>query len=154
MAKSHLPLNALRAFEAAARHLSLTRAADELSVSPGAISHQVRGLEALLGMKLFERHTRAIALTPAFVQSADSSRAAANASSNFPTRIRATARPAWAQTAEGLSSATRAYSARAPGSVHHAQLTACRSSWFSRGLLGRQPRPVPGCAPLTGRLRT
>ena len=59
------PLNALRAFEAAARHLSLTRAADELSVSPGAISHQIRGLEALLGMKLFERHTRAIALTPA-----------------------------------------------------------------------------------------
>ena len=58
------PLNALRAFEATARHLSLTRAADELSVSPGAISHQIRGLEALLGMQLFERRVRAIALTP------------------------------------------------------------------------------------------
>ncbi len=59
------PLNALRAFEAAARHLSLTKAAHELNVSPGAISHQIRGLEALLGVELFERRVRAIALTPA-----------------------------------------------------------------------------------------
>ena len=44
------PLNGLRAFEAAARHLSLTKAAAELNVSPGAISHQIRGLEALLGV--------------------------------------------------------------------------------------------------------
>ena len=58
------PLNALRAFEAAARHLSLTRAAEELHVTAGALSHQIRGLEALLGVKLFERSTRAIALTP------------------------------------------------------------------------------------------
>jgi LysR family transcriptional regulator, glycine cleavage system transcriptional activator len=57
------PLSALRAFEAAARHLSLTRAAAELNVSPGAISHQIRGLEALLGVALFERRVRAIALT-------------------------------------------------------------------------------------------
>jgi LysR family glycine cleavage system transcriptional activator len=57
------PLNALRAFEAAARHLSLTKAAAELNVSPGAISHQIRGLEALLGIQLFERRVRAIALT-------------------------------------------------------------------------------------------
>jgi LysR family glycine cleavage system transcriptional activator len=57
------PLNALRAFEAAARHLSLTKAAAELNVSPGAISHQIRGLEALLGVELFERRARAIALT-------------------------------------------------------------------------------------------
>jgi LysR family transcriptional regulator, glycine cleavage system transcriptional activator len=57
------PLNALRAFEAAARHLSLTRAAAELNVSPGAISHQIRGLEALLGVELFERRVRAVALT-------------------------------------------------------------------------------------------
>ena len=49
------PLNSLRAFEAAARHLSLTKAAAELNVSPGAISHQIRGLEALLGVQLFER---------------------------------------------------------------------------------------------------
>jgi len=59
------PLNALRAFEAAARHLSLTKAAAELNVSPGAISHQIRGLEALLGVALFERRVRAIALTEA-----------------------------------------------------------------------------------------
>ena len=59
------PLNALRAFEAAARHLSLTRAALELHVTAGALSHQIRGLEELLGVKLFERRVRAIALTPA-----------------------------------------------------------------------------------------
>jgi LysR family transcriptional regulator, glycine cleavage system transcriptional activator len=57
------PLNALRAFEAAARYLSLTKAAAELNVSPGAISHQVRDLEALLGIRLFERRTRSIVLT-------------------------------------------------------------------------------------------
>ena len=59
------PLSALRAFEAAARHLSLTNAARELHVTPGALSHQIRGLEELLGMKLFERKVRAIALTAA-----------------------------------------------------------------------------------------
>jgi LysR family transcriptional regulator, glycine cleavage system transcriptional activator len=57
------PLNALRAFEAAARYLSLTKAAAELNVSPGAVSHQIRGLEALLGVELFERRVRAIVLT-------------------------------------------------------------------------------------------
>jgi LysR family transcriptional regulator, glycine cleavage system transcriptional activator len=59
------PLNALRAFEAAARHLSLTRAAVELHVTAGALSHQIRGLEELLGVPLFERRVRAIALTAA-----------------------------------------------------------------------------------------
>src|SRR5215470_7311430 len=59
------PLNALRAFEAAARHLSLTRAAAELHVTLGALSHQIRALEETLGRKLFERRVRAIALTPA-----------------------------------------------------------------------------------------
>jgi LysR family glycine cleavage system transcriptional activator len=59
------PLSALRAFEAAARHLSLTNAARELHVTPGALSHQIRGLEDLLGVKLFERRVRAIALTAA-----------------------------------------------------------------------------------------
>src|SRR5947199_33725 len=59
------PLNALRAFEAAARHLSLTRAAEELHVTAGALSHQIRALEDLLGLKLFERQVRSIALTPA-----------------------------------------------------------------------------------------
>ena len=59
------PLNALRAFEAAARHLSLTRAAKELHVTPGALSHQIRGLEETLGVLLFERRVRSIALAAA-----------------------------------------------------------------------------------------
>jgi LysR family glycine cleavage system transcriptional activator len=59
------PLSALRAFEAAARYLSLTNAARELHVTAGALSHQIRGLEDLLGVKLFERRVRAIALTAA-----------------------------------------------------------------------------------------
>jgi len=65
MHKPMPPLNALHAFEAAARHLSLTKAAQELHVTAGALSHQIRGLEELLGVKLFERHVRSIALTPA-----------------------------------------------------------------------------------------
>lgn len=59
------PLNALRAFEAAARHLSLTKAAQELHVTPGALSHQIRGLEGQLGVSLFDRGVRSISLTPA-----------------------------------------------------------------------------------------
>lgn len=59
------PLNALRAFEAAARHLSLTKAASELHVTPGALSHQIRGLEDALGLDLFQRLPRALALTDA-----------------------------------------------------------------------------------------
>ena len=59
------PLNALRAFEAAARHLSLAKAAQELHVTAGALSHQIRGLEELLSVKLFERRVRSIALTSA-----------------------------------------------------------------------------------------
>lgn len=58
-------LNALRAFEAGARLLSFTRAAEELSVTQTAISHQVRQLEEDLGVKLFERRPRELALTPA-----------------------------------------------------------------------------------------
>ncbi|THF62949.1 transcriptional regulator GcvA [Pseudothauera nasutitermitis] len=58
------PLNALRAFEAAARHLSFKQAAQELAVTPTAISHQIRGLEDYLGCMLFRRLTRALALTP------------------------------------------------------------------------------------------
>jgi LysR family transcriptional regulator, glycine cleavage system transcriptional activator len=65
MHKSMPPLSALRAFEAAARHLSLTKAALELHVTAGALSHQIRGLEQALGLDLFERRVRAIALTPA-----------------------------------------------------------------------------------------
>ncbi len=59
------PLNALKVFESAARHLSLKRAAQELSVTPAAISHQVKTLEDYLGVKLFRRLNRALALTPA-----------------------------------------------------------------------------------------
>ncbi len=65
MHKAPPPLNALRAFEAAARHLSLTKAALELNVTPGALSHQIRGLEDHLGLKLFDRGVRSIALTAA-----------------------------------------------------------------------------------------
>src|SRR6478672_7625968 len=65
MRKPMPPLNALRAFEAAARHLSLTKAAQELHVTAGALSHQIRGLEELLGVNLFERRVRSIALTAA-----------------------------------------------------------------------------------------
>jgi LysR family glycine cleavage system transcriptional activator len=57
------PLNALRAFEAAARHLSFTRAADELCVTQTAISHQVKQLEEHLGAPLFHREPRRVALT-------------------------------------------------------------------------------------------
>jgi LysR family transcriptional regulator, glycine cleavage system transcriptional activator len=57
------PLAALRAFEAAARHLSFTRAAQELHVTQTAISHQIRGLEDLLGVKLFRRLARGLVLT-------------------------------------------------------------------------------------------
>jgi LysR family transcriptional regulator, glycine cleavage system transcriptional activator len=59
------PLNALRAFEATARHLSFAKAAGELHVTPAALSHQVRGLEDRLGLPLFHRRTRAIELTEA-----------------------------------------------------------------------------------------
>ncbi|RJS25692.1 LysR family transcriptional regulator [Corallococcus sp. H22C18031201] len=59
------PLSALRAFEAAARQLSFKKAAEELSVTPTAISHQVRQLEEWLGLQLFERHVRRVALTRA-----------------------------------------------------------------------------------------
>ncbi len=57
-------LNGLRAFEAAARHLSFTLAASELNVTQTAISHQIRRLEHELGIRLFVRQNRALALTP------------------------------------------------------------------------------------------
>lgn len=59
------PLNALRAFEAAARHLSMSAAAAELNVTPAAVSHQVKGLEDYLAIKLFHRLQRGLALTDA-----------------------------------------------------------------------------------------
>ena len=56
-------LGALRAFEAAARHLSLTRAAEELHVTPAAVSHQIKVLEDDLGLRLFDRENRRLSLT-------------------------------------------------------------------------------------------
>ena len=64
--KRRLPsLNALRAFESAARHLSFTRAADELNVTQAAISHQVKALEDQIGIMLFQRRNRQLILTDA-----------------------------------------------------------------------------------------
>ena len=57
------PLNALKAFEAAARHESFTRAAEELCVTQGAVSHQVKALEAELGLKLFNREHQRLLIT-------------------------------------------------------------------------------------------
>jgi LysR family glycine cleavage system transcriptional activator len=59
------PLNALKAFEAAARHESFTRAAEELCVTQGAVSHQVKALEAQLGLKLFNRERQRLVITEA-----------------------------------------------------------------------------------------
>jgi LysR family glycine cleavage system transcriptional activator len=59
------PLNALRSFDAAARHQSFTRAADELCVTQGAVSHQVKALEAELGLKLFNRERHGLVITEA-----------------------------------------------------------------------------------------
>jgi LysR family transcriptional regulator of beta-lactamase len=63
MDRPQLPLNALRAFEASARHLSFTRAGLELFVSQGAVSHQIKALEDGLGVRLFRRLPRGLALT-------------------------------------------------------------------------------------------
>jgi LysR family glycine cleavage system transcriptional activator len=63
MQKKLPPLNALRAFEAGARHLSFTKAANELHVTQAAVSHQVKALEAHLGYPLFKRMTRKLGLT-------------------------------------------------------------------------------------------
>ena len=64
MKRTHLPLNALRVFDAAARHLSFTKAADELAVTPAAVGQQIRALEDTLGVVLFRRLTRNLELTP------------------------------------------------------------------------------------------
>jgi len=63
MARRLPPLNGLRAFEAAARHLSFTRAAEELHVTQTAISHQIKALEERLGVRLFRRLPRGLVLT-------------------------------------------------------------------------------------------
>lgn len=63
MARRLPPLNGLRAFEASARYLSFTKAAEELSVTPAAVSQQVKSLEKYFGVQLFKRLTRALMLT-------------------------------------------------------------------------------------------
>ncbi len=63
MKRTHLPLNALRVFDAAARHLSFTRAADELAVTPAAVGQQIRALEDHLGTVLFRRTSRGLEMT-------------------------------------------------------------------------------------------
>ncbi len=65
MSRQLPPLNPLRAFEAAARQLSFTRAAEELFVTPSAVSHQVKALEENLGVSLFLRDSKSLLLTPA-----------------------------------------------------------------------------------------
>jgi LysR family glycine cleavage system transcriptional activator len=62
--RTHLPLNGLRVLDAAARHLSFTRAADELAVTPAAVGQQIRALEDTLGVVLFRRTTKGLELTP------------------------------------------------------------------------------------------
>lgn len=64
MKRTHLPLNGLRVLDAAARHLSFTRAADELAVTPAAVGQQIRALEETLGVVLFRRTTKGLELTP------------------------------------------------------------------------------------------
>uniref|UniRef100_UPI00155D9CB2 LysR family transcriptional regulator n=1 Tax=Agrobacterium radiobacter TaxID=362 RepID=UPI00155D9CB2 len=65
MSRSRLPpLSALRAFEAAARRASFKAAAEELSVTPTAISHQIKQLEAHMGLRVLDRSPRAVTLTP------------------------------------------------------------------------------------------
>ncbi len=63
MARSLLPLNALRAFESAARTLNFSRSAEELSVTPGAVSQQIRLLEDIVGGPLFLREAKGLQLT-------------------------------------------------------------------------------------------
>ena len=63
ISRRNLPLNALRAFEVAARHCHLRRAAEELGVTHGAVSRQIRQLESLLSVQLFDRSGNRLALS-------------------------------------------------------------------------------------------
>jgi LysR family transcriptional regulator, glycine cleavage system transcriptional activator len=64
MKRTLLPLNGLRVFDAASRHLSFTKAADELAVTPAAVGQQIRALEDMLGVVLFRRTPKGLELTP------------------------------------------------------------------------------------------
>jgi LysR family transcriptional regulator, glycine cleavage system transcriptional activator len=63
MKRTHLPLNGLRVLDASARHLSFTKAADELAVTPAAVGQQIRALEDMLGVVLFRRTPKGLELT-------------------------------------------------------------------------------------------
>jgi LysR family transcriptional regulator, glycine cleavage system transcriptional activator len=73
--RTHLPLNGLRVLDAAARHLSFTRAADELAVTPAAVGQQIRALEDMLGTVLFRRTPKGLELTPEAANGLDALRA-------------------------------------------------------------------------------
>jgi LysR family transcriptional regulator, glycine cleavage system transcriptional activator len=75
MKRTHLPLNGLRVFDAAARHLSFTKAADELAVTPAAVGQQIRALEDMLGVVLFRRTPKGLELTPEAEKGLDALRA-------------------------------------------------------------------------------
>lgn len=75
MKRTLLPLNGLRVFDAAARHLSFTRAADELAVTPAAVGQQIRALEDVLGVVLFRRTPKGLELTPEAENGLDALRA-------------------------------------------------------------------------------
>lgn len=116
------PLGSLRAFEAAARHQSFKDAAAELGVTPTAISHQVRQLEAGLGVALFERHTRRVTLTaaggalfPALCRALDGMAEAVEAVRDRPARQVATLSATVAFTAKLLVPRAGSFRAAHPG---------------------------------------
>ncbi len=86
--RQHPALNAIKAFEAAARHESFSRAADELFVTHGAVSHQIRALEAELGVKLFGRDGKRVQLTAAGRRYAANVRAALTALADATREVR------------------------------------------------------------------
>jgi LysR family transcriptional regulator, glycine cleavage system transcriptional activator len=73
--RTHLPLNGLRVLDAAARHLSFTKAADELAVTPAAVGQQIRALEDMLGVVLFRRTPKGLELTDEAANGLDALRA-------------------------------------------------------------------------------
>ncbi|MDR0181921.1 LysR substrate-binding domain-containing protein [Lysobacter arvi] len=109
------PLTALRAFEAAARHLSFKHAANELSLTPTAISHQVRQLEDHLGVRLFARGARRVDLTPA--------------GQELSTALR-----------NSFDAMARAVEAVRPGTKRRALVLSTTMAFASRWLLQRLPR--------------
>lgn len=94
-----LPLNALRAFEAAARRGGFAAAAEELCVTPGAVAQQVKALEAAVGAALFARGARGVRLTPLGVEAAEGFALAFDAMGRAAARLRAKAGPAEARIA-------------------------------------------------------